>query len=215
MYPRNCGSNWPRSWALIARSTRGSALIGPGPISRRGAGLSSLIASSCMGMVLQPVARDVDAPRDPDLLAAHILEKALERREAPGTADEPAVQAHRHHARRAVAFLVEDVEGVFEISVELLARVESLRGGKAHVVRVQGIGHDELRLAAFIPVSRVVPREVVAVVVGIVDKAAVLDHELSRIRAGAAGVPAERTLAGELAVDLDRALHVLALDGFR
>src|SRR5262249_15975074 len=207
MYWRNCGSNCPRSWALIARSTRGSALIGPGPIRSRGAGLMS----SGMGMLLQPVAGDVDAPRDPDLLAAHVLEKALERSEAPGTADEPAVQAHRHHARRAVAFLVQDVEGILEIREKLVARVEALRRGEAHVVRVEGVGHDELSLS----VARVVPRQVVVVVVGVVDKAAILHHELTRIRAGAAGVPAERALAGELAMDLDRALHVLALDCLR
>src|SRR6476646_9436717 len=214
MYSRNCGSNWPRSWALIARSTRGSALIGPGPISSRGAGLRSLIPSLLIRMVLQPVARDVDAPGDPDLLAAHVLEKALERGEPPGPADEPAVQADRHHARHAVAFLVEDVEGVLEIGEELVARVESLGGGETHVVRVQRIGHDELRPAALVPVPRVVPGKVIVVVVGIVDEPAVLDHELARVRAGAPGVPAERTLAGELAVNLDRALHVLALDRF-
>src|SRR5262245_63688805 len=126
MYWRNCGSNWPRSWALIARSTRGSALIGPGPISSRGAGLRSLIASLAMGMVLQPVPSDVDAPRHPDLLAAHVLEKTLERCKPSRAADEPAVQAHRHHARAAVAFLVEDVEGVLEICEELVARVAPL-----------------------------------------------------------------------------------------
>src|ERR1044071_5916721 len=65
------------------------------------------------------------------------------------------------------------------------------------------------------PGRRFVPRQVVAVVVGVVDEAAVLRHELARIRAGAAGVPAERALAGELAVNLDRALHVLALERFR
>src|ERR1044071_4906986 len=221
MYWRNCGSNCPRSWALIARSTRGSALIGPGPISSRGAGLMSCITSLFMRMVLQPVASDVDAPRDPDLLAAHVLEKAFERSKPPGAADEPAVQADRHHARRAVAFLVEDVEGVLEIGEELIARVEPLGRGEAHVVRVQRIRDDELRLAALVPVPRVVPRQVVAVVVGVRDEAgvvaeaAVLRHELARIRAGAAGVPAERALAGELAVNLDRALHVLALERFR
>src|ERR1041384_2875476 len=178
MYWRNCGSNCPRSWALIARSTRGSALIGPGPISSRGAGLMSCITSLFMRMVLQPVASDVDAPRE-------------------------------------VAFLVEDVEGVLEIGEELIARVEPLGRGEAHVVRVQRIRDDELRLAALVPVPRVVPRQVVAVVVGVVDEAAVLRHELARIRAGAAGVPAERALAGELAVNLDRALHVLALERFR
>src|SRR5689334_17875876 len=215
MYCRNCGSNWPRSWALIARSTRGSALIGPGPISRRGAGLMSCMTSLSMRMVLQPVACDVDAPRDPDLLAAHVLEKALERGEPSRTADEPAVQADRHHARRAVAFLVEDVEGILEIGEELVARVEPLGRGEAHVVRVQGIRDDELRPAALVPVTSVVPRQVVAVVVGVVDEAAVLHHELARIRAGAPGVPAERALAGELLVNLDGALHVLALERLR
>ena len=32
------GSYWPTSGADIARSTRGSAVIGPGPISSRGGG---------------------------------------------------------------------------------------------------------------------------------------------------------------------------------
>src|ERR687895_723638 len=161
MYCRNCGSNWPRSWALIARSTRGSALIGPGPISRRGAGFRSRITVSFMRMVLQPVIGDVDAAREPHLLAAHVLEEALERGEAPRAADEPAMQAYRHHARRAVAFLVEHVERILEVGVELLARVESLRGGEAHVVRVERIRHDELGLA----VTPVIPRQIVVVVI--------------------------------------------------
>src|SRR4026209_2846720 len=203
MYSRNCGSNWPRSWALIARSTRGSALIGPGPISSRGAGLISRVNGSFMGMVLQPVARDVDAACDPDLLAAHGLEKTLERCKAPRAAGEPAMQAHRHHARRTVAFVVEHVECVLEIGVELVAGIEALGGGQAHGVSVQGVGYDELRFA----VALVVPGEIVAVVVGVVDEAAVLHHQLARIRAGAPGVPAERPLAGEPAMDLDRALH--------
>ena len=38
MYVVITGSNWPTSGADIARSTRGSALIGPGPISNRGGG---------------------------------------------------------------------------------------------------------------------------------------------------------------------------------
>src|SRR4051812_5646553 len=217
MYSRNCGSNWPRSWALIARSTRGSALIGPGPISSRGAGLSSPIPSLLsllIGMVLQPVAGDVDAAGDPDLLAAHILEEALERGEAPGPADKPAVEADRHHPRHALAFVVEDVKGILEVGEELVAGVESLGRGETHVVRVERIGHHELRLAAFVPEPGVVPGKVVVVVVGIVDEPAVLDDELARVRAGAPGVPAERTLAGESAVDLDRAPHVLALDRF-
>src|SRR5687768_659395 len=108
MYWRNCGSNCPSSCALIARSTRGSALIVPGPMSRRGAGL----ISSTMGMVLQPVTRDVDATGEPDLLAAHVSQEALEGLQAPRPAEQAAMHADRHHARCALAFLVEDVEGV-------------------------------------------------------------------------------------------------------
>src|SRR5215208_6745910 len=115
MYWRNCGSNWPRSCALIARSTRGSALIGPGPISRRGAGFRS----SSMGMMLEPVAGDVDAAGDPHFgFPARVFEKALERSQTPGPPDQAAVQPHRHHA---AAFGMEDVEAVLEIAVELIA----------------------------------------------------------------------------------------------
>src|SRR5688572_28367944 len=105
MYWRNCGSNWPRSCALIARSTRGSALIGPGPIRSRGAGFRS----SIMRMVVEPEARDVDAPRDQCFLSPHVLEEALERCQASGAPDEPAVQSDRHHA---ALFRVEHVEGI-------------------------------------------------------------------------------------------------------
>src|SRR6185503_334252 len=127
MYSRNCGSNWPRSWAPIARSTRGSALIGPGPIRRRGAGLRS----SAMRMQLQPMARDVEATRDPGLLGSDVFQEALERRRAARPADEPAVQAHRHHAP---AFRVQDIERVLQVVEEIVARVEALGRREAHVV---------------------------------------------------------------------------------
>jgi hypothetical protein len=39
MYAVITGSYWPTSGADIARSTRGSALTGPGPMSRRTGGL--------------------------------------------------------------------------------------------------------------------------------------------------------------------------------
>ena len=34
----NSGSNWPRSGVAMARSTRGSAMVGPGPSRMRGVG---------------------------------------------------------------------------------------------------------------------------------------------------------------------------------
>src|SRR5919106_5482053 len=130
MYSRNCGSNWPRSCALIARNTRGSALIGPGPMRSRGRGFSS----STMRMVLHPVPRDVDAAGDPRLFSLHVLDESLERGQAPRAYDQPAVQPHRHHAP---AFGVEHIERIFQVIEELRAGIESLRSREAHVVRIE------------------------------------------------------------------------------
>ena len=94
-----------------------------------------------MRIVLQPEARDVDTPGDPCLLSPHGLEEALERGEAARAPDEPAVQSYGHHA---VLFGVEHVEGVLQIVEEVLPGIESLRGGEAHVVRIERVGDDEL-----------------------------------------------------------------------
>src|SRR5262245_64622860 len=123
MYARNCGSNWPSSGAAIACSTRGWALMGPEPISSRSGGCRSS-NSSAMRMVLEPVPRDVDAARDPDFLASHVPQKPVQRREAAGTADEPAVQADRHHAP---AFGVENIECILQIRKKIVAGIETLR----------------------------------------------------------------------------------------
>ena len=92
-----------------------------------------------------PMARDVDAPRDPDLVVPpHVVEEARERSDAPGAADQAAMQSDRQHLRRIeslrVAFGVQHVERILEVCVELLAAVEALRGDEAHVVGVQRIG---------------------------------------------------------------------------
>src|SRR5829696_8028171 len=118
MYRRNTGSNWPRSGAPITSATRGSASLAPGPISSR---LGGLIRST-MGMMLEPVPGDVDAPRDPDLLALHVLDEPLERSQAPRPAGQPAVQADRHHA---VLLGVQDVEAVFQIGKKIIPAVEA------------------------------------------------------------------------------------------
>src|SRR5688572_25466573 len=120
MYSRNTGSNCPRSGAPITRSTRGSALIGPGPISSRCGGLTGRISSLSMRMVLEPMAGDVDASRDPHLLVLHVLDEALERRQAAGPADQAAMQADRHHA---MLLRVQHVEGVLQVIEEIIARV--------------------------------------------------------------------------------------------
>ena len=57
-------------------------------------------------------------------------------------------------------------------------------------------------------------RQGVAVVIGIVEKAAFLDHQAAGVRAAAAGVPAQRALPGGVFEHLDGLAHVIPLDGF-
>src|SRR3546814_2220619 len=85
---------------------------------------------------------------------------------------------------------------ILQIAKELLAGVEALRRGKAHVVGIKGVGHDEVRAVR----SRDPVRQVVGVGVGGVDEAAFLRHQVEGVDRIAPGIPAERPLAGGVAV---------------
>ena len=62
-------------------------------------------------VVADPVPGDVDAPGDPDtLVGSDVIEEAGERRGAPGTADETAMEADRQHLRRGLALRIKRVE---------------------------------------------------------------------------------------------------------
>ena len=66
---------------------------------------------------------------------------------SPRPAGEAAVKAHGQHARTPLRpFAVQAVEGVAQVDEELLAVGEAAIG-EAHVVGVERVGHDELRLA--------------------------------------------------------------------
>ena len=66
------------------------------------------------------------AGRHPDpLVLSDVVEKPYQRRSAAGTADDPAMQADRHHLRRGFAFPVKDVKAVLEIGEEFIARRQS------------------------------------------------------------------------------------------
>ena len=61
MYAVNSGSNWPCSGIDMARSTRGSTLTGPGPISSRGLGFNSSkvwLAGGMLGMLVRGAIAD-------------------------------------------------------------------------------------------------------------------------------------------------------------
>ena len=130
--------------------------------------------------------------------------KRCSARQASGPAEQPAVHADRQHPRRLGAFGVEHVEGVAQVGEEVVRRVETRRGREAHVVGVERVRHDEVRHRAAVLRGDGGPeRQVVAVVVGVVEEAAVLDDEASRVRAVAARVPADRRRSREPLDDLD------------
>jgi hypothetical protein len=146
-------------------------------------------------------------------VALDVIEEPLERSEAR-PAQEPAMHADRQHLRAFGTFGVEHVEGISQIREELLAAVEALGRCEAHVVGVQRVGNDEVRMRAAVRGRDVGPeRQIVAVVVGVVQKAAMLDDETARVRAVATGVPAERRIAAQRRENCRRFGDVRAFGG--
>ena len=106
-----------------------------------------------------PMLRDLQPGRHPDaLVLSDVIEEAHQRSGAAGTADDPAMQADRHHLRRGFAFPVKDVKAVLQIGEEFIAAAKPLRIHKAHVVGIERIGNDQMRLrpARLDPVRQVV-----------------------------------------------------------
>ena len=67
------------------------------------------------------------------------------------------MQAYGQHFWTAGSFGVEDVEGVFEVLVELSAGIEPGNGRKSHVIGVQGVGHYQVIDAVYFdPVREIV-----------------------------------------------------------
>ncbi len=159
-----------------------------------------------------PVTGDVHPAAEPHLLVTlDVFEEALERGQARRAADQAAVQAYGKHLRRFGTFGVEHIEGVLQVLEEVVALVEALHLGKAHVVGVQGVGDHQVRLAGGVvgfPIG-----QVVVVGVAVIEEAAFLHHQAPGVRAGAAGVPAQWAFAGDFGEDADRFEHVLAFLG--
>ena len=93
-----------------------------------------------------PMVRNIEAGCDPHpVVTLNVVEDAGERRGPPRPADKATMQTDRHHLRLALLALgVDDIEGVLQVGIELIARVETLRCGKPHIVRIACIRDDEL-----------------------------------------------------------------------
>src|SRR5690554_4986052 len=119
-----------------------------------------------MRMALYPVPRDIDTATDPHLFVAlHIVKKTLQGRESPWPADKSAMQADRHHFGRAFTFSVKHIERVFEVGVKMVAGVKPLWRSETHIVAIERIGHDQVRLARAVGCLDGCPeRQIIAVV---------------------------------------------------
>ena len=114
-----------------------------------------------------------------------------------------------------VAFRVQHVKAVAQVSEKVIALGKSLGRRKPHVVAVQRVGHDELLHHLAIGLLHRHPeRKIVAIVVAVVFKTAIVGHQAAGVGAVASGVPAQRALARELLNDLHADAHVVAFGGF-
>jgi hypothetical protein len=133
--------------------------------------------------------------RQPDLLVAlHIFHKLAQPLGTAGTADQAAMQADRHHLRLAgLAFGIERIEGIFQILEELLAIGEAGGDGETHVVGVERVGNDELRLDGVAMTVMVEPvGQVVIIGIGDVGEAAICAGKPNGIDGCAAKIKASR-----------------------
>jgi hypothetical protein len=79
-----------------------------------------------------------------------------------------------------------------------------LADSKPHIIVIESVGDDKVRLAVVIhPV-----RQIVGVAVRIVEKPTFLDDELTGVGADPPRVPAERPTAGHPGVNLDCLIYV-------
>src|SRR2546425_3281461 len=160
------------------------------------------------GMRDDPVFGDVDAPREPHaLVASDIVQRALEAGRPRGMPDEPQVQPERHHLGLRLALAVEHVEAVLH-EREVVVGGEQAAAAELRIVGREAVRHDQMR--ALVPAHPV--RQLVVVGIRVVEEAALLDEEASRVHAGpVAAIPAHWPLADRLLHGLDGHLDMLAL----
>ena len=95
-----------------------------------------------------------------------------------------------HHLGGFCSLGIQRVKTVTQIGKEVFALAKSLGQCEAHVVAVHGVGHDELRYDFAVRFFHLHPEgQVVAVIVTVVFKAAVVCYQAVCVGAVAAGVP--------------------------
>ena len=127
--------------------------------------------------------------------------------EAGRAANQPAMQADRHHFRGGFPLLIQHIKRVSQVACKLITIVESLRRRKPHVIRIQRVGNDQMWLCHLGGPER----QIIRVIIGVIEKATLLGDEITRVLAGSASIPAKRPRAADIGMDGDGAGHMFGL----
>ena len=115
------------------------------------------------------------------------------------------MQPDRHHlGLSCYALGIERIETVFEIGEKLVPGIKALRGGKTHIIGIEGIGHHQL-IVIFHPVPI---GQVIAIAVRDVIKAALFGDQCDGIFRTAPRIPAAGPGAGNLGMQADGGFHI-------
>src|SRR5262249_22650410 len=127
------------------------------------------------GVLSEPMTRDVDAPCNPHAISKllQILHKFLKCPESAGSADDPDVKADvEHFWFTALTLFEEHLDRALKILKISAWRAPRIVGDELEVVAVQRIGDDQHGAARG---REVVVRQIIGVLVGIVDKTEFLE----------------------------------------
>ena len=92
-----------------------------------------------------PVSGDLLPRAQPDLvMRLHVIQEALQRPESSGPAYQSAVEANIQKLGLRFTLGIQHIKGVAKVGEELVAAVEALCSGEAHVVAVQRVGDDQV-----------------------------------------------------------------------
>src|SRR5579872_4617278 len=163
-------------------------------------------------VLLAPMFGDVAAGAEPNAVAtARIVQEFDQAGRLAGPADQPVVQRDAHQLRALGALVIEQVEAVDQILRKFIGGAEAGIAVETVVVGLERIGNDEMSAAADLDPEG----QLVAEIVAIVRKAAMLDQKSARVDAWPAVEPSDRRRAGQLLDSGDGELDMLPLLVFR
>ena len=145
-----------------------------------------------------PVMRNINAACKPHIrMGFCIFHKPTQGRHATGTTDQTAMQPDGHHfGRSRLPLGIKRIKRILEVIEKLVARVEPLRRGKAHIIGIQRIGYDQL----IAPLNRHPIGQIIIIGVGNIIKPALLRDQGDRVDRTAPRIPSARTFACHLCV---------------